>query len=68
MSWTMLLAAAMGDLKQYKFSQRKAFWDALTERIQQRAGLAVAWPDALMLAQPEDWRHAARTAGVEIEL
>lgn len=64
----MLLAAAMVDLKVYRFSQRKAFWDALTERIQQRAGIAVAWPDALLLVQPEDWRHAARIAGVEIDL
>lgn len=66
MSWTILFSAFFGDVKKHRFSQRRVFFDELTKRVHQRAGIAVAWPDALMFIEPNDWTEAAKVAGFEL--
>ena len=68
MNWPVLFAAFLGDVRKCGFSKRRRFFDALTVRAHKRCGVAVAWPDALLFIEPEDWQAAALEAGMEIEL
>jgi hypothetical protein len=49
------------------FSQRRAYFNALTEIIRHRVGQPAAWPDLLMFLEPADICNAAlRAVGVEV--
>lgn len=66
MNWPMLFACFMGDVRKHLFSKRRKFFDLLTERIHKRVGFAVAWPDAMLFIQPEDWKECAIEAGLSL--
>jgi len=68
MNWPVLLAAFLGDVRKFGFSKRRRFFDALTARAHKRCGVAVAWPDALLFIEPDDWQAALLEAEMEIEL
>jgi hypothetical protein len=67
MNWQVLFKCFMTDVKRCGFSQRRKFFEALTERAHKRCGVTVAWPHALLFIEPEDWQWALNEAGMVIE-
>jgi len=66
-AWPVLFSCFMSEVRHYRFSQRRAFFAQLTEIVHSRVGFPVAWPDALIFLEPDDWKKAARLAGIESE-